>query len=119
MKLRLLAFGLAWTLCLCAQRKFNWQNACFNNPGAPYCPGHDFAVKRTKDGKTPAGGAYSGLASASPTLDAAGIDWRFADPAADALAVLSCRKLSASPIAQNLIDQFGTHQGFSQAELQK
>jgi len=116
MKLRLLAFGLAWTLCLCAQRRVNWQNVCFNNPGAPFCSGHDFAVKRTKDGKPP---AYSGLPSSSPATDAAGIDWRFADPAADALAVLSCSKLSASPIARNLIDQLGTDQGFSQADLQK
>ena len=119
MKLRLLAFGLAWTLCLTAQRRLSWQNACFNNPGAPFCPGSDFAVKRTKDGKVPAGGEYGGLPSASAATDAAGIDWRFADPEADALAVLSCSKLSVSPIARNLIDQLGTDQGFSQADLQK
>jgi hypothetical protein len=38
-------------------------------------------------------------------LDAAGVDWRFADPAADSVAVLQCTKLSASPLAHSLIDQ--------------
>jgi hypothetical protein len=118
MKLRLLVFALAWTLCLSAQRRFSWQNACFNNPGAPFCPGHDFAVKRTKDGKTPAG-AYEGVSSATPATDAAGIDWRFADPAADSVAVLSCTKLSASPLAHSLIEQLGAGQSLSAADTQK
>jgi hypothetical protein len=120
MKIRILAFGLAWTLCLYGQRqRFSWQESCFKNPGLPYCPGHDFAVKPTKDGKTPSAGTSPGtLPSMSSTVDAGGIDWRFADPSADALAVLNCSKLSASPLAHSLIDQLGADQGLRQPEVQ-
>jgi hypothetical protein len=51
-------------------------------------------------------------------LDAGGIDWRFADPSADALAVLNCKKLSDSPLAHSLIDQLGANQGLGQPEVQ-
>ena len=47
-----------------------------------------------------------------------GIDWRFADPAADSLAVLNSGKLAASPLAHSLIDQLGAGQGLSAAEAQ-
>lgn len=97
-------------------QRFSWQEACFKNPTAPYCDGHDFFVKPTKnkDG-TISGGTWSAMPSA---VDAGGIDWRFADPAADTLGVLNCSKLGASPIAHSLIDELGTDQGLRQPELQ-
>src|ERR1700683_4365793 len=99
MKLRMLTFGLAATFCLFGQhQRFSFQEACFKNPTAPYCDGHDFFVKPTKnkDGTTSNAGTWSAMPSA---VDAGGIDWRFADPSADALAVLNCSKLSVSPLA--------------------
>jgi hypothetical protein len=120
MKIRILAFGLAWTLCLYGQHhRFSWQESCFKNPGLPYCDGHEFAVKPTKEGKTPSAGTSSGTLSSMPsTVDAGGIDWRFADTSADALAVLNCSKLSASPLAHSLIDLLGANQGLRQPEVQ-
>src|SRR5580704_15093980 len=99
--MRVLLLGLAGAASLFGQHHFSWQEACFTNPGAPYCAGHEYAVKPTKDGKSRSPG--SPLEALPSTLDAAGIDWRFADPAADALAVLDCSKLSASSLAHNVI----------------
>src|SRR5258708_7233259 len=46
MRIRILALGLAWTASLCGQHhRFSWQEACFKNPRAPYCSGHEYAVK--------------------------------------------------------------------------
>src|ERR1700693_3848416 len=120
MKIRILAFGLAWTLCLYGQhQRFSWQDSCFKNPGLPYCDGHDFAVKPNKDGKTPSAGTSPGTLPSMPSaVDAGGIDWRFADPSADALAVLKCSKLSASPLAHSLIDLLGANQRLSQPEVE-
>ena len=53
-----------------------------------------------------------------PTVDADGVDWRFADPSADALAVLRGSQVSASPVGHNLIDQLGATEGLSQADIQ-
>ena len=53
------------------------------------------------------------------TVDAGGIDWRFADPSADALAVLNCSKLKASPLAHSLIDQLGASQRITGADMLK
>jgi hypothetical protein len=78
--------------------------------------GHDSAVKPTKGGKT-SGGGYA--AAVARTVDAGGIDWRFADPAADALAVLNCEKLAGSRLAHGLIDQLGASQGLKEAALQR
>jgi hypothetical protein len=115
MKLRILVFGLLSAAGLYSQRRFSWQNACFNNLSAPYCAGHDFAIKPTKNGATPSPGSFI---LPSPSIDAVGIDWRFADPSADALAVLNCAKLSVSPTTRDLIDRLGTTQGLSQAAVQ-
>jgi hypothetical protein len=120
MKIRVLIFGLSCAITLSAQHQhFSWQESCFKNPGLPYCPGHDFAVKPTKPGAKKNGTSTGALPSTAETIDASGIDWRFADPSADALAVLNCGKLSDSPVAHNLIDQLGVNQGLSQADLQK
>src|ERR1700730_8855575 len=102
-KIRILAFGLAAAASLYGQYRhhhFSWQEACYKNPGAPYCAGNDFAIKPSKDAPPPRN-TYSITDPSRSTIDAAGIDWRFADPAADALAVLNCRKLSASPLAHS------------------
>jgi hypothetical protein len=115
--IRLLALGLACGAGVYGQHHFSWQESCFNNPGLPYCPGHDFAVKPTKGGKSSSTSAGT-LDPMSPTVDAAGIDWRFADPSAEALAVLTGAKLSASPVAHSLIEQLGASEGLAQADVQ-
>jgi len=111
--------------CLLGQKKgFDFQEACFKNPSLPYCPARDFVIKPPKDGATP-NGPYSTASPATvhpPTIDAAGIDWRFADPSADALAVLNFGKLPASSVAQSVIGQVASSQsaskGLSPAEAQ-
>jgi len=119
MKLRILALGLVCTFCLCAQKRFSWQEACFKNPGLPYCSGHEYAVKHTKD-EVSARGRTTGVVPSmlDNTIDAGGIDWRFADPSADALAVLNCSKLSASPLGRGLIEKLGANQGLDQSDVQ-
>jgi len=52
------------------------------------------------------------------TVDAGGIDWLFADPSADAVAVLNCGKLAGSPVAHSLIEQLGASQGLGQEDVQ-
>ena len=121
MKLRLFIFGLASAYCLYGQRPpkgFDFDEACFRNPSLPYCGMRDFVNKpapATKGGK-PAYGIGTSAPGASSTTDTAGIDWRFADPAADALAVLNCGNLSATPLAHSLIDQLGLSQGLTPQE---
>jgi hypothetical protein len=118
MKIGILALGFVCAASVSGQhQRFSWQEACFKNPTAPYCDGHDFFVKPTKnkDGTISSAGTWSAMPSA---VDAGGIDWRFADPAADTLAVLSCSKLGASPIAHSVIDELGAGQGLGQPELQ-
>jgi hypothetical protein len=123
MQIRLLGLGLALPLCLNAQyggKKFNWQDACFFNPGLPYCFGHDYAIKPkpgSKKGVTTSDGRY--VEAGPSTIDAVGIDWRFADPSAEALAVLDCSKLQTLPLARGLIEQLGAAQGLSQPDIQK
>ena len=114
--MRVLFIGFAAAASLFGQHHFSWQDACFKNPAAPYCAGHDFAIKPTKDGAVRSSGAP--LELLPPTIDAAGIDWRFADSSADALAVLDCSKLSGSSLARNFIGQLGAGQGLSQSDVQ-
>jgi len=121
-KLRVFVVGLAWTFCLCGQKKgFDFAEACFRNPSLPYCPNRDFVIKPPKGG-APSSGAYSGASPSTAgqaiTIDAAGIDWRFADPSADALAALNCSKLPGSSFAHSVIDQLASNQGLSPAEAQ-
>jgi hypothetical protein len=119
MRIRILAFGLVWAAILCAQHhRFSWQDACFKNPRAPYCPGHDVAVKPSVPAKE--AGPRSGLTNPQPSvIVAGGIDWRFADPFADALAGLNFSKLSSSPLARGLIAQLGANQGLTEADVQR
>jgi hypothetical protein len=130
MRIRLFALGLVWAASLFGQYghpRFSWQEACFKNPGAPYCPGHDYAIKPpappAKDAaprnivtnpfsSTQRGGTPS-------LIEVGGIDWRFADPFADALVGFNFSGLSASPLARSLIVQLGASQGLTEADMRK
>jgi len=48
-----------------------------------------------------------------------GIDWRFADPFADALVGLNFSRISASPIARGVIATLGAKQGLTEVDVQK
>lgn len=48
-----------------------------------------------------------------------GIDWRFADPFADALVGLNFGGISASPLARDLITLLGAKQGLNEGDIQK
>jgi hypothetical protein len=125
MSIRVLALCLALAASLCGQRRFSWQEACFKNPSAPFCQGHDVfskhPAKPTKDGG-PVDAGTDPFSSApeelTPSVIVVGaIDWRFADPLADALAGFNFGGLSASPVAHSLISQLGA--GLTEADLQK
>jgi len=114
--LALLTLFIATSDGLFGQRqRFSWQDACFKNPALPYCPGHEFAVKKTKPGKN---GAPATTVYVEDSV-AGGIDWRFADPHADWIAGLNFSELPPSTLARKLIGRLGAAQGLSEAELQK
>lgn len=130
MGIRTLVLGLMGAASLGAQHHFNWQDACFANPGAPFCSGHDFAVKPVKpakDASTPSDVVTNPVPSTpqpvAPALIVVGrIDWRFADPSAQALAGFNFSDISVSPIARNLIGQLGAaanQGGLNEGEVQK
>jgi hypothetical protein len=128
MRIRILALALVCVASLCGQRKFNWQDNCFMHPTAPYCMGHEDAIKRAPQAKgAPAPSqtvvtnpSASTPRTATPSLIAVGgIDWRFADPLADALIGFNFSGLSASPLARGLIAQLGAKQGLTEADVQK
>ena len=119
---RSLAFGLVFAVSLYAQKahKLNWQDACFNNPTAPYCMGHEDATKRsarTKEAVARSAGAPH--ESAPLPVVSGGIDWRFADPLADAIAGFNFKEVSASPLARRLVIQLGTAAGVTEADMKK
>jgi hypothetical protein len=121
--LRLFVVGLAWTLCLNGQngqkKGFDFGEACFRNPSLPYCPNREFVPKPPpKDaGKYGVGSPAAG--NTLSMIDAAGIDWRFADPSADTLAALNWSNLPASSSADSVIRQLASTRGLSPAEAQK
>jgi hypothetical protein len=126
MRIRLLALVLVWSASLCGQRRFSWQNYCFDHPAAPFCSGHEYAIKpppRTKGAAPPnvsANPAPSTPRIVTPSvIVVGGIDWRFADPVADALVGFNFSRLSASPLARNLIAQLGASQGLTESDIQK
>jgi hypothetical protein len=109
---------------LCGQRRFNWQNYCFDHPAAPFCSGHEYAIKPQPKGAAPRDVVTNPYAPAPPIVTPtiiviSGIDWRFADPFADTLAGFNFSGLSTSPLARNLIAQLGASQGLSEADLRK
>src|SRR5579872_7061069 len=91
MSVRIFALGLLCAASLFAQRRrFSWQDLCFKNPGAPVCSGSDYAVKPQPRNAPPRTAVTNAFPSASPSahpslMVVGGIDWRFADPYADAL----------------------------------
>lgn len=100
--------------------KTKWANSCFMNPASPVCKDHDFAIKPAKGGKKAAANAFSSTGTTTPAriLDNA-IDWRFADPQADALAGFHVSGLSASPLGRALIAQLGARQNLTEGDMQK
>ena len=120
--IRSLAFGLLLAASLYGQKthKFSWQDACFNNPAAPYCMGHEDAIKRSARTKeSVARNAGTPREDTPLPVNSGGIDWRFADPLADAVAGFNFKELSASPLARKLVIQLGTTAGVSEADMQK
>jgi hypothetical protein len=120
--------GLLCTLSVSAQRKrFSWQGYCFDHPAAPFCRGHEYAVKKHPPGQNgePQGGD-TGEFTPTPTVETpsiivipGGIDWRFADPAGETLAGFHFKHLSTSPFASRWIAQLGARQGLGEADTQK
>ena len=125
MSIRTLALGLMLAASLCGQRRrFSWQDLCFKNPGLPVCGGNDYAVKpqpKNAPSQSVVTNPFpSASTSATPSMIiVGGIDWRFADPFADALIGFNFSALSASPLARNLIAQLGASQGLAEPDMQK
>ncbi len=114
---RLLAFGLVSAASLYGQHR-TWQDRCFNNPAAPYCMGHEDAIKPKDRGKSIANSNGAGSAAPLP-VNSGGVDWRFADPQADVLAGFNLKELLASPLARQLIVQRGLSAGLTEADMKK
>jgi hypothetical protein len=110
---------------LYGQHMHLWQEDCFKNPGLPYCPGHEFAVKRQPGGgKDLRNGSVADIDVPAVNVTqadiiAGAIDWRFADPSAGALAGLHAKKLAALPMARKVIAQIGSIQGLSPSDVNK
>lgn len=134
MRIRILALGLVGAACLYGQaRRFRWQDLCFKDPAAPVCQGNDYAIKKqpaqakstsTTNVVTSPSVVTSPHPSASRIVTPAvivvgGIDWRFADPFADALVGLNVSRISASPTAHDVIALLATKQGVSEVDRQK
>jgi hypothetical protein len=129
MSIRILVLGLVCVAGLYGQRghRFSWQDACFTNPSAPFCQGHEYFSKHPS--KPPKDGAPTDVGTdpfdSTPeeltpsVIVVSGIDWRFADPQVDALAGFNFSALSASPTARALIVQLGANQGLTEADIQK
>jgi hypothetical protein len=122
MRTRVLALGLLCAASLCAQRRFNWQNYCFDHPAAPFCSGNDYAIKQPPK-NAPRDSVTSPLpatlANGTPSDSAGGIDWRFADPSPDVLVGFNVRRLSTSTLARSLMVKLGASQNLTDADMQK
>src|SRR5262249_37973271 len=110
MRFRLLALALVCSAALYGQRghrRFSWQDYCFNHPAAPFCPGHEYAIKRPA---APTKDVPSGNVGANPfpqqrtetpsVIVVGGIDWRFAEPSADSGLAVNGSRLPASPLTR-------------------
>jgi hypothetical protein len=129
MRICVLTLSLLCAVSLCGQRghRFSWQEACFKNPSASFCQGHEYFSKHpskpTKDG-APIDVGTDPFASTPEEVTPSvivvgGIDWRFADPLADALAGFNFSSLSSSSVARGLITPWGANQGLTEADTQK
>jgi hypothetical protein len=128
MRIHILALGLVSAASLYGQaHRTRWQDLCFKNPAAPFCQGNDYAIKPSAKKKSAAATPNVVTNPFPPTpqtvtpsvIVVGGIDWRFADPFADALVGFNFTGLSASPIARSLIAQLGANQGLSEADMRK
>jgi hypothetical protein len=120
--LRSFAFGLLFAAGLYGQKthKFSWQDACFNNSTAPYCMGHEDAIKRSARTKEAVARNAGTPREETPLpVISGGIDWRFADPLADAIAGFDLKEISASPLARRLVIQLGLAEGVTEADMKK
>jgi hypothetical protein len=125
MSVRIFALGLVCAACLFGQRRrFSWEDLCFKNPGAPVCRGNDYAVKPPPKNTAPRTAVTNPFPSASPGANPSlivlgGIDWRFADPYADALIGFNFSAFAASPLALDLIAQLEANQGLTEPDMQR
>ena len=133
MRIRIIALSFACGASLYGQtRNFSWQDLCFKNPASPVCQGNDYAVKaQKKDAPAPsvvtnpfppqgAKASPANRSSAKPALiTVGGIDWRFADPFADAVIGFNFSGISGSPLVRSLVTSLGTKQGLTEADIQK
>jgi hypothetical protein len=125
--LRIFALILVCAAALWAQRRFSWQDYCFTNPSSIVCPGHEYANKPTPPPRPDSPSKAVITHPFSPTPRAAkpsmvvlgGIDWRFADPFADALVGMNFSRISDSSLARNLIAQIGASQNLTDADTKK
>src|SRR5271169_1020430 len=105
---------LAVSVSLFGQRRFSWQNACFNNLAAPYCAGRDFAIKPAKtEPRSKNNGLPNGPQEGESSLG--GIDWRFADPSADAVVGFNFSRISSSPLGRRFLIQLGVSRSLTEA----
>jgi len=98
-------------------------------PWLPYCPGNDFSIRPKKAEKMwlkPATVGTTKYVAAAAEEDSipsvivvGGINWRFADPQAEALASISFSKLEATPLALTLMAGLGAKQGLSADDTRK
>jgi len=125
--LNLVALSLVSAAAVYGQKKFYWQDYCFNHPASPVCRGNDYAIKPppppARNSATPTvvtNPSPSATRTATPAMIVVGaIDWRFADPFPDALIGLNFNGLAASPLARSMITQLGAKQGLTEADMQK
>src|SRR5579862_3896043 len=128
--IRIVVLWLTAAASLCAQaygpkNHFDWTEYCFRNPKAPFCLGHDFINKPKAGAKDAPGNAIAngGTVAHETQIVTGGIDWRFADPSADALIGFNFAGIAASPFARGLIAHLGArlggNHGTTQADMQK
>jgi hypothetical protein len=125
-RIRWIALYVLCATCLFAQKKrFSWQDACFKNPTAPYCLGHEDAVKQPKHPKDQPDRRVvvnqtgsPGSQSMAPSVIVVGaINWRFADSNAETLAGFNVSKLLESRWARRLIAEVAADQGLDEPEI--
>jgi hypothetical protein len=124
---RVFALSLVCASALWAQRRFSWQDYCFTNPSSIVCPGHEYANKPTPPSRpaSPSKTVITHPFSSTPRAGTpsmvvlGGIDWRFADPFADALVGMNFSRISDSSLARKLIAQIGASQNLTDADIKK
>jgi len=90
------------------------------NPAAPFCMGHEDAIKRPAQPKEASSRKGGKFRDETPLpVVSGGIDWRFVDPFADAVAGFNFAGLSASPLARSMVIQWGVAEGVAEAEMKK